>query len=199
VLVARAYYEVIQHLKRNAGECFRHLGVRRDPLARDHDLYLWNGEHLAVCGAAAEPSLSRPASGADITPAAIDSAERILAQHIGPMARILVRMLPAQPHSTGAGPNSARPAATSLHASPASPSAPVTAAASGLPTGVLLADADLERIGKLFARYIGPMAKVLLRREVAHGGDLEALCRALARHIDSAEQRQHFLREAGVG
>jgi hypothetical protein len=62
VLVARAYYEVIQHLKRNAGECFRHLGLRRDPLARDHDLYLWNGEHLAVCGAAGSPpSAARPA------------------------------------------------------------------------------------------------------------------------------------------
>jgi hypothetical protein len=107
--------------------------------------------------------------------------------------------LPAQPHSTGAGPNSARVAAASLHALHASPSAPVTAAASGLPTGVLFSDADLDRIGKLFARYIGPMAKVLLRREASQGGDLDVLCRALARHIDSAEQRQHFLREAGVG
>jgi hypothetical protein len=40
---------------------------------------------------------------------------------------------------------------------------------------------------------------VLLRREASQGGDLDVLCRALARHIDSAEQRQHFLREAGVG
>ena len=216
VLVARAYYEVIQHLKRNAGECFRHLGLRRDPLARDHDLYLWNGEHLAVCGAAAEPSLSRPASGADIIPAAIDSAERILAQHIGPMARILVRRTvpragslrellqsladlipdpaPRSAFLSSALAGSGLSGASSSLRSVANPSTSATSAAAAS----VIASADLERIEKLFARHMGPMAKVLVRRESRTANGLETLCPALASYLDQDVGRVRLLREAGL-
>jgi hypothetical protein len=215
VLVARAYYEVIQHLKRNAGECFRHLGVRRDPLARDHDLYLWNGEHLAACGAAAEPSLSRPASGADITPAAIDSAERILAQHIGPMARILVRRTVPRAGSLRELLQSLAdlipdPAPRSAFLSSALAGSGLSGASSSLRSVVnastsatsaaavsVIASADLERIEKLFARHMGPMAKVLVRRESRTANSLDTLCRALASHLDKDAERQRFLNDAG--
>ncbi|MBL8459909.1 MAG: protein kinase [Zoogloea sp.] len=221
VLVARAYYEVIQHLKRNASECFRHMGLRRDPLARDHDLYAWSGEHLAACGGGgAEPSLSRPATGADITPAAIDNAERILAQHIGPMARILVRrsvpragslpellqsladLIPdPAPRSAflssalaGSGLSSASSLARSVtSASTSAASATATATGSGV-----IASADLERIEKLFARHMGPMSKVLVRRESRTANSVPTLCRALASHLDKDAERQRFLKDAGV-
>jgi len=211
VLVARAYYEVIQHLKRNAGECFRHMGLRRDPLARDHDLYLWSGEHLAAAGS--EPSLSRPAAGADITPAAIDSAERILAQHIGPMARILVRrtvpraaslpellqsladLIPdPAPRSAFLSSAMAGSGLPSLSASPRSSASLGTGVASA--SGVI-PEADLARIEKLFARHMGPMAKVLVRRESRTANSLDTLCRALASHLDKDGERLRFLSDAG--
>lgn len=214
VLVARAYYEVIQHLKRNAGECFRHLGLRRDPLARDHDLYVWNGENLAACAAGGDPSLSRPAAGADITPAAIDSAERILAQHIGPMTRILVRRtvprvaslpellqrladLIPDPAPRSAFLSSAMAGSGLPSLSPSSRSVASSATGTATASG-LIPEAELARIEKLFARHMGPMAKVLVRREARTANGLETLCRALASHLDKDVERVRFLKDAGL-
>ena len=63
-------------------------------------------------------------------------------------------------------------------------------------TGAIPADA-LARVEKLFARYIGPMARVLVRRESRAADSLEALCRTLAGHIVKPAEQQRFLREAG--
>ena len=203
----------------HASECFHHMGLRRDPLARDHDLYAWSGEHLAACGGGGgEPSLSRPATGADITPAAIDNAERILAQHIGPMARILVRRsvpragslpellqsladlipdpAPRSAFLSSAFASSGLSGASSLARGVTSAS---TSAASATATGSgVIASADLERIEKLFARHMGPMAKVLVRRESRTANSVPTLCRALASHLDKDAERQRFLKDAGV-
>lgn len=209
VLVARAYYEVIQHLRRNAGECFRHLGLRRDPLARDHDLYMWSGEHLAAAGSGSEPSLSRPAAGADITAAAIDSAERVLAQHIGPMARILVRRtvprvgnLPELLQRLAELIPDPAPRSAFLNSAMAGTGASLSSSRSSVSTGVasaagVIAEADLARIEKLFARHMGPMAKVLVRRESRTANSLDTLCRALASHLGQEKDRRRFLVDAG--
>jgi serine/threonine protein kinase len=220
VLVARAYYDVIQHLKRNASECFQHLGVRRDPQARDHDIYAYSGESLAASARMVDLSTRQAATGADITPEAIDVAERILALHIGPMAKILVRKtvpragsraelyqlladLIPDPAPRGAfltsvvassGPVSSMSQIRTgaVQAGGASRTAGGTTAFAGV-----IPDEELARIEKLFARYIGPMAKVLVRRESRTANGPETLCRALASHIDKEVERQRFLGEAG--
>jgi serine/threonine protein kinase len=220
VLVARAYYDVIQHLKRNASECFQHLGVRRDPQARDHDIYAYSGESLAASARMVDLSIRQAATGADITPEAIDVAERILALHIGPMAKILVRKtvpragsraelyqlladLIPDPAPRGAfltsvvassGPVSSMSQIRTgaVQAGGASRTAGGTTAFAGV-----IPDEELARIEKLFARYIGPMAKVLVRRESRTANGPETLCRALASHIDKEVERQRFLGEAG--
>ncbi|NUQ72928.1 MAG: hypothetical protein HUU21_05170 [Polyangiaceae bacterium] len=61
----------------------------------------------------------------------------------------------------------------------------------------MIPDADLARMEKLFARYIGPMAKLLVRRESRNANSLDTLCRALASHIDKDADRRRFLAEAG--
>ena len=61
----------------------------------------------------------------------------------------------------------------------------------------VIASADLERIEKLFARHMGPMAKVLVRRESRTANSLDTLCRALASHLDKDAERQRFLNDAG--
>ncbi|NML28469.1 protein kinase domain-containing protein [Zoogloea dura] len=232
VLVARAYYEVVQHLRRNASDCFRHLGLRRDPQARDHDVYAWSGEGVALLpGQPAEVSISRPVAGADISPACIDAAERTLAQHIGPMARILVRKTVSRAASlvdlhqqlatlipdpapraaflagvaAASGLSGASRATAATHSRPLSSGskASVSGAASGSASPAvavgLLADEDLARIEKLFARHMGPMARVLVRREVRGAHNLETLCRALASHLEQDAERRRFLAEAGFG
>ena len=54
-----------------------------------------------------------------------------------------------------------------------------------------------SRIEKLFARHIGPMARVLVRREARSADSPESLCRALAGHIDKPAERLRFLNDAG--
>ncbi|MCM8596029.1 hypothetical protein [Accumulibacter sp.] len=70
------------------------------------------------------------------------------------------------------------------------PSDPVTPGALG--------DADPGRVGQLLTRQIGPLTKVLLRREAAHATALESLCRAPATQIDKEEDRKRLLSDAGV-
>lgn len=224
VLVARAYYEVVHQLKPNAGDYFRHVGVRRDPQARDHDLYAYSGVSLAASARVADLSIRQAAVGGDIGPAAIEAAERILALHIGPMAKILVRktlpradslsvlheMLAAlipdpAPRSAflssvvaASGLVSGTVQSRSVAAGTAARnSASVSSAAAGAVS--VIPDAELTRVEQLFARYIGPMAKVLVRRESRTANSVDTLCRALASHIDKDADRLRFMADAGGG
>ena len=61
----------------------------------------------------------------------------------------------------------------------------------------VISDELLGQIEKLFARHIGPMAKVLVRREARSADSPESLCRALASHIDKPAERLRFLNDAG--
>lgn len=215
VLVSRAYFEVIQHLKRNAAVCFRHLGVRKDVQAREHDLFAYLGEGLAA--QAAEASIPQPMRGADVTPAVIEAAEHRLAMHIGPMAKVLVRRTvpratsrvelyeqlgrlipdpePRAAFLSGVAADTGTVTAARQSVSPAA--APVASPSAGIAEGGAIPAEALARIEKLFARHIGPMAKVLVRRESRGADGLESLCRALAGHIDKPAERQRFLNDAG--
>lgn len=224
VLVSRAYFEVIHHLKRNAAACFLHMGVRRDAEAREHDVFAYAGEGGGVGGVPLDPSIPRPMAGADLTPAVIEAAERSLALHIGPMAKVLVRRTvpraangaelhrllaelipdPAPRAAFLAGVGSGevlsglRPAGVVRPISTPHGTVPQTqrpAAPAGV--GGAMAGEALARVETIFARYIGPMAKVLVKRELRHADSVEALCRALAGHIDKPADRQRFLAEAG--
>jgi serine/threonine-protein kinase len=99
--------------------------------------------------------------------------------------------------AAGAKPDSHPPGAPSSAVAAAPQPAAATTGSGAAGSG--LAETDYERIGRILARHIGPLAKILLRREAAKAADLDSLCRALASQIDSAEQRAHFLREAGAG
>ena len=61
----------------------------------------------------------------------------------------------------------------------------------------MIPDEELARIEKLFARHIGPMARVLVRRESRSANSPETLCRALASHIDKDAERLRFMADAG--
>jgi len=226
VLVSSAYVDLIGQLRRSAAACFTALGQRRDAHDRVHELYLYLGtantlaSHPITANAAVTTAI-------DLTPSVAEDAERLLTRYIGPMARILVRktlprvsgreelhrllaeMIPDpaarsafvtaathrwQQPSTSLRPDSAQHPDSPSPAVAATP-LPVGAADSAAGSG--LAEADCERIGRILARHIGPLAKILLRREAARAADLDSLCRALASQIDSPEQREHFLSEAG--
>ncbi|HSS28437.1 MAG TPA: hypothetical protein VLL50_10830, partial [Usitatibacter sp.] len=51
----------------------------------------------------------------------------------------------------------------------------------------------LSTAEKRLAQYIGPLAKVLIRRAAESSGNLKELYAQLATHIDSEEERSAFL------
>jgi hypothetical protein len=228
VLASSAYVDLLRQLRHRAAASFRHLGQRRDPQERQHELHLYCGESEVEASAPPDSASAPSVTGAELGPETVDAAERLLSRHIGPMARILVRktlpragsreelhrllagMIPdpaaqaaflaavpaaVPPSSAGTPSSSQRVASAAVSAAQKT----ATAAPAGVPAGSAFADADLERIGKILARHIGPLAKVLLRRESAQAGDLDSLCRALARHIDHEDEQRRFLRDAGHG
>jgi serine/threonine protein kinase len=216
VLAGRSYVEVMQNLGRSVGERFRYLGVHRDPQARNHELYLYSGESITT-GLRGPDTVDRgdaPLPGIDA--AAVEHAERVLAQHIGPMARLLVRRTVPRAANLfdlhrrlGALIPESEPRTAFLSAVVTMDSRPLpgttemrtdlAANRSGPATTApgMIPDADLARMEKLFARYIGPMAKVLVRRESRNANSLDTLCRALASHIDKDADRRRFMAEAG--
>ena len=54
-------------------------------------------------------------------------------------------------------------------------------------------DADLERVSKDLATYIGPIAQILVRRAAPESRTLNDLYRTLAQEISSAANREQFL------
>jgi eukaryotic-like serine/threonine-protein kinase len=54
-------------------------------------------------------------------------------------------------------------------------------------------DAELERVSKELAAYIGPIAQILVRRAAPENRTLQDLYHALAEEISSAADREHFL------
>jgi hypothetical protein len=59
---------------------------------------------------------------------------------------------------------------------------------------VAVAQADLDRAQAELARYIGPIATLLMRRERAAASSAEDLWQRLAKHIDKPADRETFLR-----
>jgi serine/threonine protein kinase len=58
--------------------------------------------------------------------------------------------------------------------------------------------AVLEAIEARLAQSIGPIARVLLKQELRHSGNVPELCRALADHISDDAERAAFLNWAGA-
>jgi len=50
---------------------------------------------------------------------------------------------------------------------------------------------------KRLAQYVGPLARVLIKRAANDSGDLGELYRKLAEHIDSEPERSEFLKGLG--
>ncbi len=63
--------------------------------------------------------------------------------------------------------------------------------------GIVLAEQELERVQAALTGFMGPIARVLVRRAAANASTVEALWQALSAHIDSPAERAAFLRKRG--
>jgi serine/threonine-protein kinase len=58
-----------------------------------------------------------------------------------------------------------------------------------------LSEHELEQVQETLAQFVGPIARVLVRRATADASSVEALWISLSNHIDSPIERAAFLRQ----
>ena len=59
--------------------------------------------------------------------------------------------------------------------------------------GAVLSEAEIEKVQQDLARYLGPIAKVLVRRAAANAASTTALREAVAQHLELPDERSTFL------
>jgi class 3 adenylate cyclase len=206
ILVSRSFYEVASLLADKYSSLFRYSGVQKDKHQREHTLY-----ELHLPGAVpATPALAPETNPKwSLAPAQLATLERQLAHFVGPIARHLVENAA---HRAGSAaelrgtllailPNQADQE-TFLHschellpetagASPSAPAEPAPPASASALDSVIL-----ERAQKALASYIGPMARVLVKRAARTAPTPAALYELLAVEIPSATDRAAFLRQS---
>ncbi len=128
----------------------------------------------------------------------IDTLERRLAEHVGPIAR---HMVASAVRSSGSVEVLCATLAAKIEAPAArdrfereikaqmSRSLTLTRT-----TGLALAPGELERLQTELARHVGPVARVLIKRALPAATSAATLWQKLAEHIDRPEDRTIFLR-----
>ena len=146
-----------------------------------------------------------------LDPTLLKTVEEKLRAHIGPVARILVQTVAARSPSAAdlcselaqSVPSEAdrerflrevaslaRPRATAPAGSPS------LSDSSGRSSGrITLPEQDLERAQAALTQFVGPIARVLVRRAASNVSSVEVLWQALATHIESPAERAAFLRQ----
>jgi serine/threonine protein kinase len=64
-------------------------------------------------------------------------------------------------------------------------------------SGCALSDEDLRRVERALAEFLGPIAKIMVKRAAPGAASVDALWRALAGQIANEDERQAFLRRRG--
>ncbi|HPF71293.1 MAG TPA: serine/threonine-protein kinase [Candidatus Krumholzibacteria bacterium] len=154
-----------------------------------------------------------PAFAAPCPPADLDRMESALAIAIGPLARVLVgresrhaRTRPALVEALAAHIGDAAERRRFLRSCGLEESGASSASASGTASSsrsgaapAASAALDPEIMGAVtrhLADRIGPLARVIVRREAAAGGPLSALVERLAAHVPAGGEREGFLKDA---
>ena len=226
ILVSRSFYEVVARLREGNERLFRYMGVKRDKHVREHQLYAFglhsgvpaHGQPAAAGGderGAAARADTTTGSPAGALPAALLIAEeRRLAAYIGPLARVIVRRAAESARSVGelcraiaeAIPDAAD-RASFLAAAPVEEGreAPAPAAgerqeaapAAAAPPGELkLTEAELSAAEHRLARYIGPLAGVLVKKAARAATDRQDFYARLGASIANQADRAAFLAAA---
>lgn len=215
ILVSRSFYDIAAYLTRRDRSIFHYRGIQADKHGREHEIY----EVLPEGAPATPPSASsiiRP--GENRLPAdALAALESSYAEFVGPIASTLVRRAARDANNleslcqrlAGLIENTddrqrfldsytAKLSATTTTAATAIPDpSPTIAANPPVEPPVMLDESTRQAMEQALARVIGPIARVLLNREVARGGNRQALCQRLAERIKDLDERQRFLERFG--
>jgi len=209
ILVSRSFYDIAAYLTRRDRSIFHYRGIQADKHGREHEIYevLPEGEPLPQ-------ATSAPAPGG-LSPESLAILEQCYAGAVGPIAATLVRRAARGAHDLEAlcqrlaglienpddrqrfldsvaarlGAAAPGPATTPMPASTATPPAP------GAPSP--LDDATRQAMEQMLARILGPIARVLVNREIQRGGARRELAQRLAGRINDPVERERFLDRFG--
>ncbi len=223
ILVSRSFYEVIACLSQDYAQLFGYVGVRRDKHVKEHAVY-----ELRMPGQPAVPVTRRltetlggqvPAStrpqAAAWDPALLQRAEEVLAEFIGPVARVLVKKAAAQAHDAGelgrllvesvaleaqrdrilAAIGAAHSADVSAAAGDGAAVAPALSAGTGGGRDAAgeITSAELAEAERQLARFLGPLARLLIKRAAYQTSDRSRFYQLLAAELDDPNERKAFL------
>ncbi len=159
----------------------------------------------APAPAIAAKSADSPAATGSFDPELLDTVQRKLAEYVGPIARYLVRTA-VRKTDTLEGlfaalaegierPNDRNIFVQDIRRQIAR-TGTGTVMRAAVAQGSAILPGELERLQTVLARYVGPIARVLIKRAAASAASAPALWQALSAHIDDADARAAFLREA---
>ncbi len=239
IYVSRSFYEVISCLSKEYDDLFHYQGKKNDKHEREHTVYEFNVPlkttatferntlDLIVDDAGIPPPGEAPKSTkAEIaTPqmqaeaidkayewesAILQSAESELTQHIGPLARILVKKIAkttnnihklyeqlgdmiADPHHRAEFLRRI-PAASTIDGS----KGPKTIKPDSNPpvqdTGRAWDDQELKRIEQHLAEHLGPLSRILVKEAAHQASSIGELYNLLATHLNDEEARWAFMK-----
>jgi class 3 adenylate cyclase len=219
ILVSRSFYDVIACLSQEYAQLFQFLGTRKDKHIKEHAVYEVRlpDQEATYATAKAMTQLVDAAKEEELLaltwdPALLKTAERGLAPFVGPLAKVLVERAAQQATTPGelykvlGGmiPDEreleqflARVPVSEPHpaASAAAPPTP-DAAKAERDSGPIPASWDLKVIKvaeQTLALYLGPLAKVLVKRAAKKTTDHEEFYRLLAHELSSREEQNAFL------
>ena len=147
-----------------------------------------------------------------LDPTLLKTLEEKLRSYVGPVARVLVQTVAARGRSAAdlvaevaqSVPDEAdrerflRETASLVRIRPPAPPAggPPLSDSSGRRSGrVTLPEEELERAQAVLTQFVGPIARVLVRRAAANTSSVEVLWQALSTHIESPAERAAFLKK----
>ena len=145
------------------------------------------------------------AFGTSLDGHAISTIERTLAEHVGPIARRLVQSAVRKSATldalcTSLAESIEQPARREVFQREVrrqlSRTGPGSGSRTAAPPGTLIPAADLDRLQTELARYIGPVARVLVKRAAPGAASAGALWRGLASNIEAPADRAAFLKKA---
>ena len=153
------------------------------------------------------PADARPGTEPRLDADTLQALEHKLTGYIGPIARILVRTTSGRSRSVadlcsqlalsiadGAEREQFRREVNLLIRSRSAVADGASPPGAGTARSRRLPEHELERVQEALAQYIGPIARVLVRRATADASSVEALWLSLSNHIESPAERSAFLR-----
>ncbi len=236
ILVSRSFYEVLSCLSEEYAALFRYEGERKDKHVRQYTVYEVtvspesHGTQPSVVSVGEprpgvqdrdrpplQPSASTSGSTAsaaappDWDPSLLQKAERDLAAHIGPLAKLLVKRTAQRTNSIEelykllsgdiADERARQAFLSSAGREEARPESGKGSVESGeAPEAAERWDREvLKALEGVLALYLGPVAKILVKRAAKQSSEREDLYQRLAGELPSEAQRTAFLQAVRKG